>query len=56
MKESTFAELLASQRGDEAWDEIALACDCVPVTSLTPTVIRDWLPRVARYSFHPVEV
>jgi hypothetical protein len=33
-----------------------VALETLPTATLTPAVIGDWLPRVARYSFHPVEV
>jgi len=36
------------------WEEVAQACDQLPTGMLTPEVIRDWMERVARYSFHHV--
>ena len=56
MDEATF-ELFARSRGPEVdgWQQIASACEDLPTATLTPAVIADWLSKVARYSFHPVE-
>ena len=71
MDEATFEEFLAPPDEEEQttddqeseprgrsqdWREIAEALETLPTATLTPAVIEDWLPRVARYSFHPVEV
>ena len=40
----------------DTWKPIASACADLPNSTLTPEVIDAWLPKVARYSFHPVEV
>ncbi|MFC7485447.1 P-loop NTPase fold protein [Knoellia sp. CPCC 206453] len=37
------------------WQPIARACADLPAGALTPELIRTWLPKVARYSFHHVE-
>ena len=65
MTETDFATFLTPPRGSDSagstaprpgWERIAAACTGLPTASLTPAVVRDWLPRVARYSFHPVTV
>ncbi|MFG1626094.1 P-loop NTPase fold protein [Kribbella sp. NPDC049227] len=38
------------------WRQIVAACEVLPTATLDPAVIEAWLPKVARYSFHPVEV
>lgn len=63
MTESDFGAFLAAAvkpgasktppRGD--WQPVADACAALATGSLTPDVIRTWLPTVARYSFHHVE-
>lgn len=46
----------ANERSPRAgWHEVASACDKLPTEALTPAVVKDWLPRVARYSFHHVD-
>ena len=42
------------RRPRPGWHEVASACGKLPTETLTPAVIKDWLPRVARYSFHHV--
>lgn len=50
------AETGANERGPRTgWQEVASACDRLPTETLTPAVIKAWLPRVARYSFHHVD-
>lgn len=44
------------QDRSRAWKPIASACAGLPTAMLTPEIIDAWLPKVARYSFHPVEV
>ena len=65
MTEADFATFLTPPRGSDSagstaprpgWERIAAACTGLPTASLTSGVVRDWLPRVARYSFHPVTV
>jgi hypothetical protein len=48
----TQAELTPRGRST-AWRPIAAACAGLPTETLTPEVIDAWLPKVARYSFHP---
>jgi hypothetical protein len=64
MTETDFAKFLFplyevagedERRPREGWHEVVSACDKLPTETLTPAVIRDWLPRVARYSFHHVD-
>jgi hypothetical protein len=42
------------RRPRPGWHDVASACDQLPTETLTPAVIKSWLPRVARYSFHHV--
>jgi KAP family P-loop domain len=65
MDQTNFAVFLedtqVEEKSDEqdrsgAWEPIASACVGLPIATLTPEVIDAWLPKVARYSFHPVEV
>jgi hypothetical protein len=44
------------QDRSRAWKPIASACADLPTAKLTPEIIDAWLPKVARYSFHPLEV
>ncbi|WP_404386482.1 hypothetical protein LL946_07890 [Knoellia locipacati] len=64
MTETDFATFLNPPTGAEpeastlpraGWERVAAACTGLPMSTLTPVLIREWLPRVARYSFHPVE-
>jgi len=36
-----------------AWAGLSAACAGLPTHRVTPELLADWLPRVARYSFHP---
>ncbi|MFW5473062.1 KAP family P-loop NTPase fold protein [Knoellia sp. CPCC 206450] len=65
MREGTFAEFLtpASDAGGKAyaaarrgWEDVAAACAGLPTETLTPEILRTWMPKVARYSFHHVQV
>jgi hypothetical protein len=62
LADSDFGAFLAtrSESGQsdpaEPWMPVAAACDELPTDTLTPEVIEEWLPRVARYSFHAVQV
>lgn len=46
----------SNQAETDVWAPIARACDGLPTDTLTPDVIAAWLPKVARYSFHPVSL
>jgi hypothetical protein len=66
MTQADFATFLAElqakpeaadgQDPSAAWRPVKAACAGLPADTLTPAVIKDWLPRVARYSFHHVGV
>ena len=55
MSETTFERFLGTRAQVDPWQQIASACKDLPTATLTPEIIETWLPRVARYSFHPVE-
>ncbi|GAA3620950.1 KAP family P-loop NTPase fold protein [Microlunatus ginsengisoli] len=64
MTDANFADFLDStQTGRESsprrdlsadWKPVVSACADLPTASVTPEIIATWLPKVGRYSFHPV--
>ena len=55
MSQAHFQAFLGERADDETWKPVSAACERLPTSTLTPAVIDVWMPRVARYSFHPID-
>jgi len=54
MDEPTFSDFLEAHSGSSGWPQIATCCQDLPNELLTREIVSSWLPRAARYSFHPI--